>query len=88
MNENKMKEIYDYVNEVLSGTEPEDIDGAINWGDLSCTDVEMCISMHGWTGVRITIEEADPYNPELREYMYEKLIAKFPDVQFDICTEW
>ena len=88
MNEYNLQAIYDYANEVLEQANPEDIDGAINWGDLSCTDVEVSVSVHGWTGIRVTIEECDPYNPELREFMHKKLTDKFPDIAFEINTEW
>jgi len=83
-----LRAIYEYANEVLENTKPEDVEGAINWGDLSCTDVEMSVSVHGWIGIRVTIEECDPYNPELRDYMEKKLSEKFPDTPFEINTEW
>ena len=88
MSQHNLREIYEYANEVLDATKPEDIDGAINWGDLGCTDVVMSLSVHGGIWIRVDIEEADPNNPELREYMHEKLITKFPDVEFEINTEW
>lgn len=89
MSEHNLKEIYDYANELLSKADPEQIDGAINWGDLSCTDVVMSLSVHGGSPwVRVDIEEADPRNDELKAFMYEKLKAKFPDTPFEINTEW
>ena len=84
-----LKPIYEYANEVLSKLKPTDIAGAINWGDLSCTDVEECRSVHDdFTTVRVTIEEADPNNPELCEHMYEAMVTKFPGVAFYISPEW
>ena len=88
MSEHNLREIYTYANEVLERTAPEDIDGAINWGDLHCTDVVMSVSVHGDIWIRVDIEECDPHNPELKEYMYEKLAEKFPEVTFEINTEW
>lgn len=88
MDEIKLREIYDYANEVLENTKPEDVEGAINWGDLSCTDVSWCKSVYGTESVMLIIEEADPYNPELRQYMYERMMEKFPKVMFDVVTEW
>lgn len=84
-----LQPIYNYANEVLEQADPEEIDGAINWGDLTCTDVQECRSVHGSHTVTVTIEEASPDgNSELREYMYERLTEKFPGVQFEINTEW
>ena len=88
MDEIKLREIYDYANEVLENTKPEDVEGAINWGDLRCTDVSWCKSVYGTESVMLIIEEADPYNPELRQYMYERMMEKFPKVMFDVVTEW
>ena len=88
MSEHNLKEIYEYANEVLENTKPEDIEGAINWGDLGCVDVVMSMSVHGGMWIRVDIEEADPHNPELRGYMHGKLTAKYPDTEFEVCTEW
>jgi hypothetical protein len=41
-----------------------------------------------FTTVRVTIEEADPSNPELCEYMYEAMVTRFPSVAFCISPEW
>ena len=84
-----LKPIYEYANEVLANLKPDEVEGAINWGDLSCTDVEECRSVHNdFTAVRVTIEEADPNNVELWEYMGKMLGEKFPDIQFQVVTEW
>jgi hypothetical protein len=89
MSEHNLREMYEYANEVLENTKPEDVEGAINWGDLRCTDVVMSVSVHGDIWIRVDIEEADPHNPELREYMEKKLWEKFPDApNFEINTEW
>lgn len=85
--------IYEYANEVLSAPECKATVGglgAINWGDLGCTDVQECRSVHdNYATVTVTIEEASPDgNNELREYMYEKLMTKFPGIAFEINTEW
>jgi hypothetical protein len=88
MSEHNLREIYEYANEVLTKADPNEIEGAINWGDLSCTDVVMSVSVHGDIWIRVDIEEADPNNPELKEYMYEKLATQFLDTPFEVCTEW
>lgn len=84
-----LKPIYDYANEVLANLKPDEVEGAINWGDLSCVDVEECRSVHmNRIAVRVTIEEADPSNADLHAFMYEKLCTKFPDIIFEVSTEW
>lgn len=85
-----LQPIYEYANELLEQADPEEIDGAINWGDLACTDVQECRSVHdNYATVTVTVEEASPDgNSELREYMYERLIEKFPGIAFEINTEW
>ena len=88
MSQHNLREIYEYANEVLEHADPEEIAGPINWGDLHCTDVVMSMSVHGDIWIRVDIGEADPHNPELRGFMYGKLQAKFPDIEFEVCTEW
>jgi len=84
-----LKPIYEYANEVLANLKPGEVEGAINWGDLHCTDVEECRSVHYTEPfVRVTIEEASPDNLKLWEYMGKKLGEKFPDIEFAIHMEW
>ena len=87
-----LKPIYDYANEVLANLKPDEVEGAINWGDLSCTDVQECRSVHdnyaSAPTVRVTIEEASPDNRELRQHMFVVLNEKFKGIFFDISTEW
>jgi hypothetical protein len=88
MSEHNLREMYEYVNDVLKRADPEEIAGPINWGDLKCTDVVMSVSVHGDIWIRVDIEEADPSSIELREYVSERLMAKFPDIEFEVCPEW
>lgn len=88
MSEHNLREIYEYTNEVLKHADPEEIAGPINWGDLSCIDVVMSVSVHGEIWIRVDISEADPTSTELKEYVGERLFAKFPDIEFEVCTEW
>lgn len=88
MDEAKLREIYDYANEVLDNTKPEDVKGAINWGDLGCVDVSWCKSVHGTESVMLLIEEVSPDCYELRQYMYERMMEKFPNIMFEVHTEW
>jgi hypothetical protein len=68
------------------------VEGAINWGDLSCTDVQECRSVHDIEGsvptVRLTIEEASPDSHELCQHMFVMMAEKFPGVFFEISPEW
>ncbi len=62
------------------------IAGAVNWGDLSCLDVEWYETLLGESGYRVVIEEAAPENQEFQRFIRED-IKKFGfDVQ--VVTEW
>jgi len=74
------------VDEILERAfdERHDIGGAVNWGDLLCTDVSISL-LDGL--VTVLIEEAAPEAYELKEYVYNELIkAGFRDVS--VATEW
>lgn len=88
MEYDKLREIYEFANEVLDNIKPGDVEGAINWGDLGCVDVSWCKSVHGTESVLLNIEEVSPDCYELRQYMYERMLERFPDVMFDVQTEW
>lgn len=61
--------------------------GAINWGDLGCVSAEYYVDADGGEGYRITIEEADPWNTELHEFIQTKITeAGYADIE--IYTEW
>jgi len=64
-----------YVESILKNIDPNTIDGAINWGDLHCVEVSKHITL--WPDTeeyyQVLIEEADPVNPELVEFVQEKL---------------
>jgi hypothetical protein len=61
--------------------------GAFNFADLKCIDAELCVSVHGDSTFRVTIDEADPHNPELRQFVTDQLAnAGFEKV--DVVTEW
>lgn len=88
MDEDKLREIYEFANEVLDNLKPGDVEGAINWGDLGCVDVSWCKSVHGTESVMLMIEEVSPDCYTLRQYMEERMTLRFPDVTFDVQTEW
>jgi len=60
----------------------------VNWGDLDCVDVLVCKSLHMTEPLYIVeIEECSP-DSNLREYISKKLLEKFPDIEFDVRTQW
>ena len=84
------RQLCEFVNIVLHDTRPDDVEGPINWGDLSCTDVQLVTSMDGASYITIIIEEASPDgNQELKEHVLKKVSAMYPgllDVYVE--TEW
>lgn len=79
-----------FVDTILRTAKPEDIKGAINWGDLHCTDVQLVTSVDDASYINIIIEEASPDgNDELKEYVLKKVSEFYPgllDVYVE--TEW
>jgi hypothetical protein len=62
----------------------KEIDGAINWADLRCVDVQESLLDDT---VTITIEEADPSAEKLCRYVAERLRDNgYPDII--VRTEW
>ena len=60
----------------------------VNWGDLDCVDVLVCKSLHMTAPLYIVeIEECSP-DSNLRAYIGRRLTEKFPDIDFDVRTEW
>ena len=63
------------------------IEGAINWGDLGCTEAARVETDDGHVYLRVEIEEASSASIALIGYVTEKLaLAGWPDVQ--VVTEW
>lgn len=62
--------------------------GAVNWGDLSCRDVEVRTSLiHDTSMIAVTIEEASPDATGLRAFVSAWLEERgWKDV--DVETEW
>lgn len=75
------------VNQILKeAREDKSIKGA-NWGDLRCVDALECRSVYGDTIFMVEIEECSP-DSNLRNFVYNKLHEIYPDLQFDVRTEW
>ncbi len=64
----------DDTNTIIWALKPEDVPGAINWGDLGCREVQEVINEERrW--YRVVIEEADPVNPALHDAVLIGLLA-------------
>ena len=82
-----LKQIQTATNLILASARAEkDIKG-VNWGDLGCVDVMECRSVYGDKSVMVLIEECSP-DSNLRGFVYEKLHELYPDINFDVRTEW
>lgn len=46
-----------------------DIDGAINWADLHCAEAGYYENSRGDSGLYVVIEEADPHQQQLHEFI-------------------
>jgi len=82
-----LKEIQTTTDLILASARAEkDIKG-VNWGDLRCVDVMECRSVYGDTSIMVSIEECSP-DSNLRNFVYNKLHEIYPDICFDVRTEW
>ncbi len=62
------------------------IAGAINWGDLFCFEAAFIVDDEGFSGYRVTIQEADPDNEDFQEWIQAYLKERGYDVT--VVTEW
>ncbi len=87
----KLRLIKDAVNNALDAAQRTKIEGAINWGDLSCTEVKYCINDDGSESYEAIIEEAAPENYELRKFITGYMLTQSKvsiDHELIILTEW
>lgn len=84
----KTVKLRDETDTVIWSLKPEDIPGAINWGDLGCREIQEVINdEHRW--YRVVIEEADPANPALHTAVLAGLAALGWDTDdIEIETAW
>ncbi len=75
-------------NEILKIAikEKEKIGGDVNWGDLSCSEVQIIIRETGEELYRVIIEEASPIAAELQDYVGDELFQRGFNVE--VSTEW
>lgn len=64
-----------------------DIEGAINWADLHCVEVRSWTNENGGSGLTVYIEEADPANRSLSDFV-SRLIAENGWVGVDVELSW
>lgn len=86
-----LKKIQKVVDEALEAARSAKIEGAINWGDLSCVEVCHCENQDGEISIKIWIEEADPSNYDLHKYVIDFLRVSSKVVikeEIEISTEW
>jgi hypothetical protein len=70
----KAVKLRDDTDNVIWALKPDDVPGAINWGDLGVREVQEVIDEERrW--YRVVIEEADPSNPELHAAVTAGLVV-------------
>ena len=70
----KAVKLRDETDNVIWALKPEDVPGAINWGDLGVREVQEVVNEERcWW--RVVIEEADPVNPTLHAAVLAGLVA-------------
>ena len=74
--------IQSFVDDLLDSLDPGDFHEAINWGDLSCTEV--VTTKHG---VEVCIQECDPDCPELFAVIGDA-IMKWYGLEAVVIGEW
>jgi hypothetical protein len=63
------------------------LDCCVNWGDFACVGAEHWVDDEGNEGYRVCIEEADPNNREMGEFITEHLVqAGYEGVE--VVFEW
>jgi hypothetical protein len=84
----KTVKLRDETDTVIWSLKPDDVPGAINWGDLGCREVQEVINdERRW--YRVVIEEADPVNPALHDAVLVGLVALGWNIDdLEIETAW
>lgn len=84
------EQLQKYANEAIDKAREvsHTFDEAINWGHLSCTDVEYIQSLHGGNYYRIIVEEAAYGCIKLQNYIAEYILNQNISTFFQVETEW
>ena len=88
-----LAKLWEDVDAALEAAKPEEVKGAVNWGDLGVTGVELVESLDGYGHARlfyrVIIEEASPSAVELHDYIRGHLVAGGYETDIiEIVTEW
>jgi hypothetical protein len=76
-----------YADDACQAAYRANIKGAINWGDLGCTEASLSVNEFDEPQVSVLIEEADPICPELQRFVAEYLDNRGYAVVI-VFTEW
>lgn len=89
MERHELKAIRKATDEILSQLTPDSFDRseAVNWGDLSCVEVQHYTNDRGESGVRAVIKEADPSAHRLSNLVAVEL-HKRGWSGVEVSTEW
>jgi Lar family restriction alleviation protein len=84
---NEMKRLFDAVDDIIIGLNPQEFNEAINWGDLGCAEVIRCYDQDRRMWLRVVIEEASEGCSQLIAAVSAGLAAQgWTGVQID--TQW
>lgn len=72
MESNKLVVLQALVNKICVSV-PTYSDWSVNWATLRCVDAEFYINVSGEVGLRVYVEEADPAEKRLKEYIENRL---------------
>lgn len=84
----KLLELQKKCDEGLEEARKQKIEGAINWGDLSCRRVCYSVDQDEKASFIFFISEADPSNQELHYFLYDFIKEKTGIENIEIITEW
>jgi len=75
-------------NNILNGLDKKQIEGAINWADLSCTEARLVITGDGKAHWQVIIEEASPEANNLKAEVSDQLSNLHWTPYVEVLTEW
>ncbi len=88
-NTDELRRLMSDTDAILTGLDPKEIKGAINWGDLGAREVTRVFDADHRTWLRMVIEEVSPGEEQLIAAVRAGLAAKGWDVsKIEIETDW
>jgi hypothetical protein len=64
------------------------LEGAINWADLRCVDVEYVQPLDGRPFYRAIVEEASPSASALQDALQDQLLRNGLLAEAEVCLQW